>query len=361
MDKRLFPIRLVFQYPTDLNHWRREPLRGDEPSLPQSWTSRIQRLGVVVVLAMLAGLVGCGTTTNRLVTEQLLMSDAVDKAIATVDFSSLEGQKVFLDTLYLHSVKGVGFVNSEYIISSLRQQLTASRCFGQDTRETADVIIEPRVGALGTQGHEVVYGIPQTSALNTAAAVFSSSAIPAIPEISVGKSNAQSGIAKIIVYAYDRESREPIWQSGIAKAESTSRDTWFMGAGPFQKGSIYDGIRFAGEEIPEHLRPIPARRATHFQRAGEESLPNNNSPDIESPIEEQLTDDPSHIQFNQKYSFVREEHGPSSIEIAAPPNPDQALAEKASAKKATGEADLEKVKKDSAVQQASFEEPAKAK
>ena len=207
-------------------------------------------LGLWVMALCSIALVGCGSTTTRTATEQLLMSDAVDQAISQIDFQSLRGQKVFLDTLYLHSVKGVGFVNSEYIISSLRQQLTAASCLIQDTRESADIIVEPRVGALGTDGHEVVYGIPQASSLTSAASMFSNSPLPALPELSFGKSNAQSGIAKVIVFAYDRESRTPIWQSGIAKAESTSSNTWYLGAGPFQKGTIYEGMRFAGQKLP---------------------------------------------------------------------------------------------------------------
>jgi len=207
-------------------------------------------LGLWAMALCSIALVGCGSTTTRSATEQLLMSDAVDKAISQIDFQSLRGQKVFLDTLYLHSVKGVGFVNSEYIISSLRQQLTAASCLIQDTRESADIIVEPRVGALGTDGHEVVYGIPQASSLTSAASMFSNSPLPALPELSFGKSNAQSGIAKVIVFAYDRESRTPIWQSGIAKAESTSSNTWYLGAGPFQKGTIYEGMRFAGQKLP---------------------------------------------------------------------------------------------------------------
>lgn len=193
---------------------------------------------------------GCGTTTKRIATEQLLISDAVDQAVSQIDFSSLSGHTVFVDTQYLQSVKNVGFVNSEYIISSLRQQLTAASCFIQDTKESADIVVEPRVGALGTDGHEVIYGLPQSGSIVNAASAFAGSPLPAIPEISIGKNHAQSGIAKLIVFAYDRESSRPIWQSGIAKAESTSSNSWFLGAGPFQKGSIYDGTRFAGQKLP---------------------------------------------------------------------------------------------------------------
>ncbi|MGY8746757.1 MAG: DUF6655 family protein [Pirellulales bacterium] len=247
-------------------------------------------LGLWALPLCLVALVGCGTTTTRTATEQLLMSDAVDQAISQINFQSLRGQKVFLDTLYLHSVKGVGFVNSEYIISSLRQQLTASSCLIQDTRESADIIVEPRVGALGTDGHEVVYGIPQAGSLTSAASMFSNSPLPVLPELSLGKSNAQSGIAKVIVFAYDRESRLPIWQSGIAKAESTSSNTWYLGAGPFQKGTIYEGMRFAGQKLP----PAPQLDV----RAGENLLVNRQKNKALAPVAKT-------IEYGNEYVFEK--------------------------------------------------------
>ena len=195
---------------------------------------------------------GCGTTTQRLATEQLLISDAVDSAINRIDFSHLSGRSVFLDTTYLRPVRGIGFVNSDYIISSLRQQLTAARCKIHDKREDAEIIVEPRVGALGTDGHEITYGIPQqqTGQIATAAAALTSTPlIPALPELSFARLDAQQGIAKVMVFAYERESLRPVWQSGVAKSESSSRNSWWFGAGPFQKGTIYDGTRFAGSRL----------------------------------------------------------------------------------------------------------------
>ena len=110
----------------------------------------------------------------------------------------------------------------------------------QDDREQATVIVEPRVGALGADGHDVTYGVPQSGALSSAVSVVSGSSLPVIPEISLGRTDAQAGVAKIVVFAYDRETREPVWQSGLAKAESTSSNTWILGAGPFQRGTIHE-------------------------------------------------------------------------------------------------------------------------
>ena len=215
---------------------------------PRPWLSTLVSLMLLATAIALSS--GCGTTTQRVATEQLLMSDALDRAVERLDFSAVRDSDVFLDTTYINGIKGNPVVNTNYLISSIRQQLLAANCKIHDHRDEADIILEPRIGALGTDGHEVTYGIPQTSSISTAAALVSSTPLlPSIPEISVGRSDAQTGIAKIALFAYDRETRLPIWQSGIAKAESTSKNTWLLGAGPFQRGSIYDGMRFAGQDF----------------------------------------------------------------------------------------------------------------
>ena len=57
------------------------------------------------------------------------------------------------------------------------------------------------------------------------------------------------GAAKIAVFAYHRETRQPVWQSGIARASSSAKDTWLLGAGPFQSGTIHKQPKFAGERL----------------------------------------------------------------------------------------------------------------
>lgn len=182
--------------------------------------------------------------------EQILLSDAVDMAVAQLDFTVISGQPVFLDTSYLQSIKGDTFVNAPYITSALRQQLTAAGCQLQDNRDAATIIVEPRVGALGSNGHEIIYGIPRNNFLNAASTLVPNApSVPAIPEISMARVDAYSGVAKVMVFAYDRVTREPIWQSGVARAESTSRNSWVLGAGPFQRGTVHDGTRFAGSGL----------------------------------------------------------------------------------------------------------------
>ncbi len=232
---------------------------------------------------------GCGSTTQRSGTEQLLLSDAVDSAVSQLDFNSLANQRVYLDTSYLQTIKGEGFVNAPYIISSLRQQLIAARCHLQDSREEADIIVEPRVGALGSNGHEISYGLPRNNLLNSAASIIPGTpVIPSIPEISVARVDSQSGIAKLLVFAYDRETREPVMQSGVARAESNSRSSWILGAGPFQRGTVHRGTRFAGLGLQQKSsfafqQPAPGVK---YQQPFTFPLVNSDTRVAESPEEE---------------------------------------------------------------------------
>lgn len=230
------------------------------------WNGRGLSWGTGWVCALWLGLVavshsGCGTTKANTATEQLLNSDAVDAAVAKIDFTPLKGQLVYFDTQYMLNYKGVGFVTAEYVISSLRQQMMAAGLLLQTKLEDADFVVEGRIGTLGLDSHEVVYGVPSSSLNAAASAAATLSGVPVaptIPEMSLGRRNAQSGAAKIGVFAYERDSREAVWQSGISVARSTARDIWFFGVGPFQRGSIYRGkTRFAGEAEDA---PIASRR-----------------------------------------------------------------------------------------------------
>lgn len=203
---------------------------------------------------------GCGVVKSRSASEQLLVSDAVDRSVAQIDFRPLTGRKVYLDTQFIKPVKGIGFVNSDYIISSLRQQMVAANCMLEDSFDKADYIVEARVGALGTDDHEVNYGLPASNAISAATSILSlASAVPAIPEISFAKRNDFRAAAKLVGFAYDRRTKRPIWQSGLSKGLSTAKAMWVLGAGPFQRGTIYDGTQFAGARI--HVSALdPAHR-----------------------------------------------------------------------------------------------------
>jgi hypothetical protein len=200
-------------------------------------------LGIVAALAL--ALIGCGRIISQKATDQLIAGDAVDRTVSQIDFRILMGKKVFLDTQYINkTIAGVGFVTSEYMVSSIRQKMMCDGCLLQEKLDEADFVVEMRIGALGADGNEVIYGVPPNNYMSIAASVVPTSTsaaavLPSMPELSFAKKDDQMAAAKIALFAYNRRSREPIWQSGISESRSLVADRWFLGAGPFHKGNIY--------------------------------------------------------------------------------------------------------------------------
>lgn len=179
---------------------------------------------------------GCGINKSRLATEQLVISEAVDQAVASIDFSPLSGRRVYFDTQFLDGAGMGPMGNIKYVISSLRQQMIAYDLRLQEKPETADFIVEGRVGVLANDGYEVTYGIPGNAAAASATVLLPTPVpvpAPGMPELSIGRRNHQAGTAKVGLFAYDRTTREPVWQSGIKRGGSDVRDTWFLGLGPY--------------------------------------------------------------------------------------------------------------------------------
>lgn len=233
--------------------------------------------GVGIALTGPLFLTGCGTTMQATATDQMVASDAVDRSISQIDFTPLTGQKVYLDTSYIQNPRapiGIGFVNPEYVVSSLRQQMMAAGLELMETRDQGDFIVEARLGVLGGDSHELVYGVPSGSGIGSAAstAVAASTSVPllpSIPELAFAKRKDHMAAVKVAAFAYHRESRERAWQSGIAIGKSYAHDYWFLGAGPFQKGDIYKGVQLAGnpfnvplasKDQPNSKGPISAYR-----------------------------------------------------------------------------------------------------
>lgn len=196
------------------------------------------------IIAALILCCGCGTTrmsdTQRTATEQLLISNAVDQAVSLIDFRPLTGKLVYFDPQYLDNT-----VDKGYVISTLRQQLLANGCILQEDRAKATYVVEARSGGIGTERHSVLVGVPEMTVPTIVPGQPSH-----IPEIPFAKKSDQNGIAKLAVFAYNRKTGRPVWQSGVVESVSSARDTWLFGAGPFRKGTLRHGTEFAGQKLP---------------------------------------------------------------------------------------------------------------
>ncbi|MDO4550073.1 MAG: hypothetical protein Q4C96_02335 [Planctomycetia bacterium] len=205
-------------------------------------------------------ILGCGSTkstgTARTATEQLILSDAMDRAVSQADFTVLAGKSVFIDSTYVDAV-----TDSDYLISLVRQHVLSSGCLVENDKEKAEYIVELRAGSVGTDQHNVLWGVPETSLPFQVPSVN----ISVIPEIALAKNSTQKAVVKLGIFAYHAKTGRPLWQSGNLVAESNAKNIWILGAGPIQHGEIYKQSKLAGLDVPI---PFPGDKS-----ASEEEFP----------------------------------------------------------------------------------------
>ena len=256
--------------------------------MPRSCQQPFRRGPGVALLcaALIAAASGCGTTrwsdSKRTATEQLLISDAVERAVMQIDMRPLAGQTVYLDTTILDDVS-----DGKYLASALRHQLLASGCRLAAKDDAADIVVEARAGAIGTDRNDVLLGMPATS-------VSFMGNGTSIPEIALFKRTDQRGVADINLFAYERASGRAVWQSGLTRIDSNTRDRWMMGTGPFQDGDIHDRMEFAGERVILPWKRKEAREQAEAEAIADRTdlrhekvfatLPPKGSPAAERPV-----------------------------------------------------------------------------
>ncbi len=194
--------------------------------------------------AVLASGPGCGTTrttsTERTGTEQLLLTNAWDKALMKVDFRPLTGAPVFLDTA------NVTAVDQGWVVSSLREAMLTQGVLIREKREQSQFVVEARVGAYGTDDDSLLLGLSQTTIPPTVTGVPTGT----IPELPLIKRSRQVAVAKLALFAYDRASGQLVWSSGTMLDQADTKNVFVGGFGPIKSGSIRRGAEVAGIKIP---------------------------------------------------------------------------------------------------------------
>lgn len=219
---------------------------------PCSWAVTMRNSCVfpaVFFLASALALTGCGTTrwsdTPRTATEQLLLSTAIDKSINRLDFGVLADKRVYFDPQYLQ-----GTIDERYVVSALRQHLLASGCTLCEDRGDADYVVEARSGVVGTDRNETFLGTPPVPVPTGLVGI--PAGISTLPQMTVGKNTKQRAVAKIAVYAYNRHTGRPLWQSGSVPVMCKVEDTWLLGAGPFHRRRLV-GRRARAGDVPDPI------------------------------------------------------------------------------------------------------------
>jgi hypothetical protein len=201
-------------------------------------------LAWIVTAIVAASGPGCGTVkqsgTSRTGTEQLLLTNAWDRAVQKIDFSPMTGVPVYLDTA------NVSAVDQGYVVSSIKHALLNQGVLLKQKPEQAQYIVEARVGAYGTDSYNLLIGVPQTTVPQTITGMPSGT----IPEISLAKKIDQLAVAKLSLFAYDKTTGHKIWDSGDQIDTASAKDTYIGGFGPIQSGTIRGGTQVLGVKVP---------------------------------------------------------------------------------------------------------------
>jgi len=199
-----------------------------------------------IMKAVIGLMVGCTSTkqsnTARTATEQLLISNAVDQSLNKVDFTPLAGSTVFVEEKYIDCV------DKGYIVGSIRHKLLQAGAMLAVKPEEADAILEVRSGGVGTDVSSSYLGVPG----------FTAPGMIGIPDIKIVTHDTQKGIAKIGIVVYSTRSKRELGEGGVSMARADDTNTYFMGFGPKQSGTLqYEVMRSTALQPGQQIREIP--------------------------------------------------------------------------------------------------------
>jgi hypothetical protein len=205
---------------------------------------------IIASCAAIALLVLCGCTsthssnTARTGVEQMLISNAVDQSLSKIDFQPFAGHDVFLDAQYTECV------DKPYVVGAIRHRLALAGAHLVESRDNANVVLELRTGAVGTDNSESFIGVPEI-------------ALPGmvtLPEVRVLTRSHQSGVAKLGLVAIDPRTGAALGSGGQTLAQSQDSNWYLLGMGPMQTGSVRDEVeRSTSGSAMRVGAPLPTR------------------------------------------------------------------------------------------------------
>lgn len=170
--------------------------------------------------AMIAALALGGCATTRITqppetaTEQLLISTAIDHAVAHLDLKIEPGTKVFVNSQYFHAP-----LYSDYAIACVRDRLLHLGARLVNSPKDANMVIELRSGAQSINHHKLLIGVPAIPIPVPLVGIVTT------PEIALFEKNQQIGIAKIGISAYGKRGA---LAASMAPLYGTSHDTHWI-------------------------------------------------------------------------------------------------------------------------------------
>ncbi|MGD1876422.1 MAG: DUF6655 family protein [Kiloniellaceae bacterium] len=160
-------------------------------------------------MALLLILGACSTLSEsepaRTATEQLLFSAAVERVCDKLAVQIPEDSKIFVDASYIEGT------DSRYLVATLRDRILRAGGRLVAARDEADLVFEPRIGALSVDRKSTLVGLPSIPLPIPLAGEFE------LPELALFKRDRQQGVVKLALSTYDartgalRQSLSPVY------------------------------------------------------------------------------------------------------------------------------------------------------
>ncbi|MDP4795558.1 MAG: hypothetical protein NWR87_01475 [Rhodospirillales bacterium] len=150
------------------------------------------------IAALAVSLAACSfareTQPDHSATEQLLFSAAMDRVGAALALEIPKDSKVFVEDKYAEGT------DSKYLVATIRDRVLRSGGMMAATRDGADLVLEPRIGASSIDRKTFLFGIPGFPI-----------PIPLVgplqfPELALFKRDRQQGVVKLAITSYDAKT-----------------------------------------------------------------------------------------------------------------------------------------------------------
>jgi hypothetical protein len=131
---------------------------------------------------------------QRTATEQLLFSAAAERVCDALALKIPAASKVFVDSTYVEGT------DSKYLVATLRDRVLRHGGSLAAARDGADLVIEPRVGAMSVDRKATLVGVPSFPVPIPASGEFR------FPELALFKRDRQQGVIQLALSSYDAKT-----------------------------------------------------------------------------------------------------------------------------------------------------------
>lgn len=157
-------------------------------------------------------------------TEQLLITTAIDNAVANMNVAIPPGTRIFFDGSYFDGIDRDQKVRfPKCAMAAIREKLLRAGALLADDRQSADMIVEARAGGQSVDHNSLFIGIPSIS-IPVAPSYYPITT----PELAFFKRDRQTGVAKLAIVAYHQANGAYAASSGPSFGSSNHTETTIL-------------------------------------------------------------------------------------------------------------------------------------